>query len=161
MASAVRNISMSLKMLLGFLFTVLFLTECLDGFHDISDWAVSLFFIIMINDIYVHFKLYKGEEVKSWTLSERVNSNKLDKKKRYMIYLMNFLFFLMIIGSVVMEALVISQNIKDSIYKVCVVIWSGVFLASNLYNLKEKFRFSRLVVTNVALMFLLGSLTLI
>ncbi len=160
MANAVRNISMSLKMLLGFLFTVLFLTECYDGFHDISDWAVTLFFLIMINDIYVHFKLYKGEEVKSWTLSERV-STKYDKKKKYMIYLMNFFFFIMIIGSVAMESLIISQSIKDSIYKACLVIWSGVFLASNLYNLKEKFRFSRLVVTNVALIFLLGSLTLI
>lgn len=160
MASAVRNISMSLKMLLGFLFTVLFLTECLDGFHDISDWAVTLFFIIMINDIYVHFRLYKGEEIKTWTLSERVNT-RFDKKKKYIIYLMNFLFLIMIIGSVLMESLAMSQTIKESIYKACVVMWSGVFLASNLYNLKEKFRFSRLVVTNVALMFLLGSLTLI
>lgn len=160
MANVVRNISMSLKMLLGFLFTVLLFTEWLDGFHDISDWAVSLFFIIMINDIYIHFKLHNGEDIKSWTISKRVNA-KLDKKKRYLIYVMNFFFFMMLFGSVLIESLVISQDIKDSIYKACVVIWSGAFLASNLYNLKERFRFSRLVVTNVALMFLLGSLTLI
>jgi hypothetical protein len=160
MANAVRKISMSLKMLLGFLFTILFLTECLDGFHDISDWAVSLFVIIMLNDIYVHLKLYKGEKVESWTLSER-SSNKIDKKKKYLLYSMNFLFFSMIIGSVFMESLILSQEVKDAIYKSAIVIWSGVFLASNLYHLKEKFRLSRLVVTNVALMFLLGSLTLI
>ena len=160
MASTVRKISMSLKVLLGFLFSVLFLTECLDGFHDVSDWAVTLFFIIMLNDIYVHHKLYKGEEVKSWTLSERIDF-KLDKKKKYMIYAMNILFFAMISGSILMESFIISQEIKDAIYKISIIIWSGVFLASNLYNLNEKFRISRLVVTNVALIFLLGSLTLI
>ena len=39
MANAVRKISMSLKILLGFLFSVLFLTECIDGFHDVSDFG--------------------------------------------------------------------------------------------------------------------------
>ncbi len=161
MGSAVRRISMSLKMLLGFLFSVLFLTECYDGFHDISDWAVTLFVIIMLNDIYVHLKIYKGEEVRSWTLSERFSLGPVDKKKKYIIYGMNILFFAMIFGSIIMESLILSQEVKDTIYKLAVVMWSGVFLASNLYNLKEKFRFSRLIVTNVALMFLLGSLALI
>lgn len=147
-------------MLLGFLFTVLLFTEWFDGLYDISDWAVSLFFLIMINDIYVHLRIYNGEDPKSWTLSKRVNLN-LDKNKRYLIYAMNVLFFVMLIGSVAIESLVISQSLKDSIYKACLVIWSGTFLASNLYHLKEKFRFSRLVVTNVALIFLLGSIALI
>ena len=116
----------------------------------------------MLNDIYVHLKLYKGEEVKSWTLSKRFSSlSPMDKKKKYFLYGMNILFFAMIFGSVLMESLILSQEVKDTIYKLGVVMWSGVFLASNLYNLKEKFRLSRLVVTNVALMFLLGSLTLI
>jgi len=160
MAKTVRNISMSLKILLGFLFTVLLFTEWFDGLYDISDWAVSLFLIIMFNDIYVHFKLHNGEGLKSWTLSKRIRVEP-DNKKFYIIYIMNLIFFMMIIGSIFVESLVISQEVKESVYKACLVIWSGVFLASNLYNLKEKFRFSRLVVTNVALIFLLGSIVLV
>jgi hypothetical protein len=160
MGHSVRRISMSLKMLLGFLFVVLLFTECLDGFHDISDWAVSLFTIIMLNDIYIHLKLFKGEKSEYWNLSER-NESTLDKNKRKLIYGFNFIFIAMILGSVLIEFFVLSQGMKDAIYKMAVIIWSGAFLTSNLIHLREKFRISRLVVTNVALMFLLGSLTLI
>jgi hypothetical protein len=141
-----NNISISLKAFLALLLGVLLMGEYLDGINDISDWAVLFFFIIMANDAYIHFRLVNGQPFKKWILSPRGSNEFKDKRLKY---IMNLTFTVLMIG------------IRDNIYKFGVVVWSGVFLGVNVYNLKTSFNYKRLLLTNVALLFLIGSVTLI
>lgn len=154
-----RNISISLKVFLSLLFGVLLLGEYLDGISDISDWAVLFFFVIMANDAYVHFRSANGQPLKEWRLSPRIgvtNSN----GKRFKL-LMN-LFFIGLLGtSLILETSVIEVTTRDTIYKLGLMIWSGAFLGVNIYNLAKSFNYQRLVVTNIALIILIGSFALI
>lgn len=146
----VQSISLILKLALSLLFGVLLVFEYFDGVHDISDWAVFFFFILMANDAYIHLKNKKGKTFKEWVLSPRIAGKKL--------IIMNSIFFLMLMGSIVLEFLIVfNLQTKDALYQAMLITWSGIFLAVNLYKLKEAFNFKRLFVTNVALMILIGS----
>ncbi|MCF8057935.1 MAG: hypothetical protein K9K67_01455 [Bacteriovoracaceae bacterium] len=154
-----RNISISLKAFLSLLLGILLLGEYLDGVNDISDWAVLFFFIIMANDSYIHFRLVNGQPLKRWILSSR--SDYRDFKEKRLKYLMNLTFTMLMIGALILETSVVDITIRDTIYKCGVVIWSGVFLGVNIYNLKNSFNYKRLVFTNIAFIFLVGSVVLI
>lgn len=159
MTAVVRRISISLKVLLAFLFLVLFFGECLDGVDSIADWAVALSTIIMFNDLFVHIRLMNGQGSERWTLSSRIGAFK-DKRSRKVLILMNLSFFIILFGSILLDTFVVSYELRGFIVKSLFIVWSGVFLASNIMELKERFNVSRFIFTNVALMFLIGSLTL-
>jgi len=153
-----NNISISLKAFLALLLGVLLMGEYLDGINDISDWAVLFFFIIMANDAYIHFRLVNGQPFEKWILSPRGSNEFKDKRLKY---IMNLTFTVLMIGAIFLETSVVDIGIRDNIYKFGVVVWSGVFLGVNVYNLKTSFNYKRLLLTNVALLFLIGSVTLI
>lgn len=154
-----RNISVSLKVFLSLLFGVLLLGEYLDGVIDISDWAVLFFFIIMANDAFVHFRSASGQPLKSWRLSHRLGMQ--DPKEKKFKLLMNFLFIGLLMTSLILETSVLAVTTRDAIFKFGVIAWSGVFLGVNVYNLINSFNYKRLVFTNIALIILIGSFTLI
>lgn len=154
-----RNISISLKVFLSLLFGVLLLGEYLDGVIDISDWAVLFFFIIMANDAYVHFRSANGQPLKTWSLSPRSGLQD-PKEKKYKIT-MNFLFIGLLMTSLILETSFLAVTTRDVIFKFGVIAWSGLFLGINVYNLINQFNYKRLVFTNIALIFLIGSVTLI
>ncbi len=149
----VQGISIILKLTLSLLFGVLLIFEYFDGVHDLSDWAVFFFFILMVNDAYIHFKNKKGKSFKEWVLSPRNAGKKL--------FIMNSVFFLMLMGSIILEFFVtFGLQTRDALYQAMLISWSGIFLAANLYKLKASFNMKRLFVTNVALMILIGSFVL-
>lgn len=162
MSLSYRNISISLKVFLSLLFGVLLLGEYLDGVYDISDWAVLFFFVIMANDAFIHFRSASGQPLKEWNLSPRlgVSGSPGSKDKKYKL-LMNLFFICLLGASLILEASVIPVSTKDTIYKLSLMIWSGSFLGINIYNLTKSFNYRRLVVTNIALMILIGSFALI
>ena len=159
MVILVRKISLSLKLLLSFLFGVLLLAEAFDGISDVSDWAVPFFFILMFNDFVVHTRMMNGKNPVNWTLSNRVrpNGEKLPLKK----VLMNVFIVSILTGSFILEFSGVQPAIRDQVYKFGFVLWSSFFLGSNIYNLKDGIKISRLVVTNIAFFIFVGSLTLI
>jgi hypothetical protein len=159
MVTLARNISLSLKLLLSFLFGVLLLAESIDGVNDVSDWAVPFFFILMFNDFVVHSQVIKGKTPLKWTLSERIKgpSDKVPLKKM----LMNVFIVLMLLGSFALELSGLDAGVREEIFKGGFVLWSLFFLVSNIYHLRSRFKLSRLVVTNIAFFLFVGSLTLI
>ncbi len=159
MSLSYRNISISLKVFLSLLFGVLLLGEYLDGINDISDWAVLFFFVIMANDAFIHFKSLSGNPLKEWRLSKRL-CVKRPKERRFKI-LMNLFFILLLVASLTLETSVVAIETKDAIYKISLLLWSGIFLGINVYNLSKSFNYKRLVFTNIALMILIGSVALI
>lgn len=160
MVVLVKNISLSLKLLLSFLFGVLLLAESIDGVSDVSDWAVPFFFILMFNDFVVHSQMSKGKVFSKWTLSKRDAAGgnlKVPLKK----VIMNVFIVLMLLGSFALEFSGVEAGVRHEIYKGGFVLWSSFFLASNIYNLRSSFKISRLVITNIAFFLFVGSLTLI
>lgn len=159
MSLSYRNISISLKVFLSLLFGVLLLGEYLDGVNDISDWAVLFFFVIMANDAFVHFRSASGQPLKDWHLSPRLGLHQ--PKERRFKFIMNLFFIFLLGASLILETSVLAVETKDAIYKVSLLVWSGVFFGINIYNLTKSFNYKRLVFTNIALMILIGSFALI
>lgn len=158
MSLSYRNISISLKVFLSLLFGVLLLGEYLDGINDISDWAVLFFFVIMANDAFVHFRSAAGQPLKEWRLSPRLGLSS-SKEKRFKV-IMNLFFIGLLGASLILETSVIEVATRDTIYKLSLMVWSGAFLGINIYNLTRSFNYRRLVVTNIALILLIGSVAL-
>ena len=150
--TVVQRISLLLKLILSSLFGLLLIFEYFDGVHDLSDWAVFFFFILMVNDCYIHYRVAKGRSFKEWVLSPRDDGKKL---------LMNGIFFAVLLISILSEFIfVMDVGTRDIFYKSLFIIWSGIFLGVNIYKLKETFNLRRLMVTNVALMILIGSVVM-
>ncbi|MEC7278092.1 MAG: hypothetical protein VXV96_17355 [Bdellovibrionota bacterium] len=150
--TVVQRISLLLKLILSSLFGLLLIFEYFDGVHDLSDWAVFFFFILMVNDCYIHYRMAKGRSFKEWVLSPRDGGKKL---------LMNGIFFVVLLISILSEFIfVMDVGTRDIFYKSLFIIWSGIFLGVNIYKLKEAFNLKRLMVTNVALMILIGSVVM-
>lgn len=158
MTILVRKISLSLKALLAFLFGVLLIGEYIDGVNDISDWATLFFFALMANDAYVHFRHAHGSPIKGWVLSERSH---IDPKERKNKLLINLLFLCLLLSSIIIELSVLSIETRDAIFKFGVIAWAGTFLGVNIYRLISSFNYRRLILTNIALMLLLGSFALL
>lgn len=146
-------------MFLSLLFGLLLLGEYLDGVIDISDWAVLFFFVIMANDAFIHFRSAEGQPLKKWHLSRRLGVQ--NPKERKFKIAMNFLFIGLLTASLILETSVLAVSTRDAIFKFGVIAWSGVFLGVNVYNLINSFNYKRLVFTNIALIILIGSVTLI
>jgi len=149
----VQRISLVLKILLSVLFGLLLIFEYIDGVHDLSDWAVLFFFILMANDCYIHYRMAKGRSFKEWILSPRDGGKKL---------VMNGVFFLILLISIILEFVVVMDvGTRDLFYKGLFIMWSGIFLGVNIFKLKEAFNLKRLMVTNVALIILIGSVVIL
>lgn len=158
MTLLVRKISLSLKVLLAFLFGVLLIGEYIDGVNDISDWATLFFFVLMANDVFVHLRSATGNPLKRWIVSERSHLNPQERKKKLCI---NLMFLALLFASIVLELSFLSIETRDTIFKFGVIAWAGTFLGINIHQLISSFNYKRLIVTNIALMLLIGSFTLI
>lgn len=158
MTTLVRKISLSLKLVLAFLFGVLLIGEYIDGVNDISDWATLFFFVLMANDAFVHFRSATGNPLKSWIVSGRSHLSNEDKNKKLLI---NLMFLALLFFSVLIEVSNLSMETRDAIFKMGVIAWAGTFLGINIYNLISSFNYRRLIVTNIALILLIGSFALI
>lgn len=158
MTTLVRKISLSLKVVLAFLFGVLLVGEYFDGVNDISDWATLFFFVLMANDVFVHFRSATGTPLKKWIVSERSYLNPQEKKKKLII---NLMFLGLLFSSLIIELSFLSIEVRDTIFKFGVIAWAGTFLGINIHQLISSFNYKRLIVTNIALMFLIGSFALI
>ena len=113
----------------------------------------------MANDAFVHFRSANGQPLKKWRLSSR--SGLQDPKEKRFKVLMNFLFIGLLMTSLILETSFLAVTTRDTIFKFGVIAWSGVFLGVNVYNLINSFNYKRLVFTNIALIILIGSVTLI
>jgi len=156
MVQLVRNFSISLKVTLTVLFGVLLVAEYLDGVKDISDFALPFFFILMANDAFLHlYYLSKGEKFGRWGLSSSMSSNKVHKIafNLFIAFLLGVSFGFEFFGA--------GPETMDLIYKVFIILWAGVFLGFNIYNLKNSFQWTRLAVTNIAFIFFIGSLVIL
>lgn len=148
----VQRISLAFKIILSSLFGVLLLFEVFDGVHDIADWSVSFFFILMLNDTLINYREAKGRAFRTWSLSPRDAGNK---------FLVSGLFLAILSISILIEYTdIMTFGSKALLYNAMASVWAAIYLGVNIYKLKASFNFQRLFIANVAFAILVGSIVL-
>ena len=169
----------SIKLGLVILFIILGMGELSDGVYDVGDYAVPLLICLLVNDLYFNYKNgnLKTDTVKTSkhsqkSLKDRItkfvkdifysgSTEKMTKSEKGMKIIMNNVFLILCLSPIIMENLNISYVVKNDVFKLGVVIWSGVFLAVSLNDFRQSLKVSRLVFSNMAFLILLGSLLLL
>lgn len=168
-----------LKLILVILFFILGIGEYHDGVYDVGDYAVPLLLFLMLNDVYINWKRIRENPastfkkvVESKPFLERLKSSlkdiwfagsskDMDNNEKAVKIIMNNVFFILFLSPVFMELLNFEYILKADIYKIGVVVWSGVFLSVSIMEFRKTLKFAKLVYCNVAFMILIGSLIIL
>jgi hypothetical protein len=172
-----------IKLGLVILFVILGMGELSDGIYDVGDYAVPLLICLLLNDLYFNYKrghlktdLSRNNFRKSNDSTKPIwnnivkfctdifysgSSEKMTKSEKGMKIIMNNVFLVLIISPIIMQDLHLSYEIKEDLFKLGVIIWSGLFLAISLNDFRQSLKLSRLLFSNMAFLILIGSLLLL
>lgn len=168
-----------LKLILVILFFILGIGEFSDGVYDVGDYAVPLLLCLMLNDVYMNWKRsqtdpvqIKPEPVVKKSFIERVSSFFLDvwysgstknmsNQEKALKIIMNNVFFILFLSPIFMEFFNLEYVIKEDVFKIGVIVWSGAFMAISISEFKKSLKISKLIYTNLAFFILIGSLIIL
>ncbi|MBT7608387.1 MAG: hypothetical protein HN576_01435 [Bacteriovoracaceae bacterium] len=168
----------SIKLGLVVLFIVLGMGELSDGIYDVGDYAVPLLVCLLINDLYFNYKSgnlkatkssldFKKKSIKDNLISfisdifYSGSSENMKNGEKGLKIIMNNIFLVLFISPLIMQDLNFSYEVKSEIFKLGVIIWSGIFLSVSISDFRKSLKLSRLVFSNMAFLILLGSLILL
>ena len=170
----------SIKLFLVILFFILGMGEFMDGVYDVGDYAVPLLLCLLLNDLYINYingnskkitKVIKSTQEKTSLhakcyrflrdLFYSGSSENMTKNEKGLKIIMNNVFLILFLSPLIMSDLHFEQEIKSNIFKLGVVVWSGVFLAVSLNDFRHSLKFQRLIFSNMAFLILIGSLILL
>lgn len=154
-----------IKIVLAALFFLLGIGEFLDGIYDVGDYAVPMFIVLILNDIYIQFTEGKKQKLMLYSdlLVKPTPSIELYPKKLKSSFkvLMNVLFFVMFFSPFLFEVIGLSASAKNDVFKVLIILWSGGFLTVSVKSLSDSFAPKKVFFCNVALLLFVGSFFLI
>ncbi|MBT3585925.1 MAG: hypothetical protein HN509_13545 [Halobacteriovoraceae bacterium] len=143
------------QILLVVLFFILGIGEFLDGIYDVGDFAVPFLMLLALNNIYLtNFK--ENQPV----ISELPVQKRSPQQRGFRI-LINGLFFTLLFSPFLFELLELKQFLREGIFQVAFIIWSGAFLGISIVNFKKSLGFARFVYCNIAFAMLITSLVMI
>lgn len=174
----VRYGASSIKLFLVILFFILGMGEFLDGVYDVGDYAAPLLICLLLNDLYLNYKNgkltptpriqvenkppFKDRAVKFIkNVFYSGSSDNMTKGEKGLKIIMNNVFLILFLSPIIMNNFHLTQDIKSDIFKLGVVIWSGVFLAVSLNDFRNSLKIQRLIFSNMAFLILIGSLILL
>ena len=169
---AARKIA-PMRWALVFLFMLLTVWELADGQTAVTDVISPLLLILLMHGVFtqsIHRQLsspdreggvkaffrHVKEGIKEACLAD---SNHLTRSEKATKILMNNFFIIMFLLAVVME--VVNTQKVGQVQAYAFVVWSAVFLASNVRDFLKTLSLPRLLVTNIALFMMLGSFALL
>lgn len=133
-----------LKLALLLSFSTLFIFQFLIGFSSFDDYLIGFVYVLFINDFYI--KIKKPEI--AFYHDERIKRS-----------VMSFIFLLLFTLPFVLDGFNVTDSTRSFIYKIGFMLWGQIFLLDAFLNYKQTQSRNWLIITNMAVIFILfGSL---
>ena len=129
-----------LKLVLLISFSALMLFQSLVGFKNFDDYLVVFIFVLFLNDLY--FKIKRPE-------------NNLFQSDRIKRLAMSGLFLGLFLLPFIFDSVNVSNTTRLTLYKLGFVMWAQVFLIDSFLQYKQTHSKQWLVITNLAMLFII------